>query len=87
MTAKRYWIYAGDGPGVYPEEESDGMWVLWEDYQSLKYENMYLKEKLAELLRVAIHGQEYIAADWGEPSEELEVFTEVNGVLTEGEDK
>jgi hypothetical protein len=30
---KRYWMQAGDGPGVYEVEDADGDWVPYEDYE------------------------------------------------------
>jgi hypothetical protein len=35
MTISKYTIYAGDGPGVYPEEDIDGDWAKAEGLQNI----------------------------------------------------
>lgn len=69
MSVKRYHIYAGDGPGVYPEEEVDGCWVLWEDYSKVAKENEQIWETFVKVAdRLGIDTREAMKAP-GKPSD------------------
>ena len=58
-SLSRYRIDAGDGPGIYPEEDTEGDWVRAEDAAKLETEIAQLKAKLepqtvGEVIRFAV---------------------------------
>lgn len=69
MNVKRYYMYAGDGPGVYPEEDVDGEWVLWQDYSKVVKENNQIWETFVKVAdRLGIDPKEAMKAP-GKPSD------------------
>ena len=69
MNVKRYYMYAGDGPGVYAEEDVDGEWVLWQDYSKVVKENNQIWETFVKVAdRLGIDPKEAMKAP-GKPSD------------------